>query len=104
MAADEKQVLRLHVEMLQRVAIAKKVEGVGRIAHVPEQLITSNSRQAGAATLVVTVFQTRVGQFCNDREPVVDDFDPFQREQERVADRLDAMKRAELQFRAAIIE
>ena len=45
-AGQQQQVLRLDVEVLQRVRLAHEVERIGRVAQVAQQLVARNAAQA----------------------------------------------------------
>ncbi len=92
-AADQQQVLRLHVQVLEREVGVHVVQGVGRVAQVHEQLVPRHAEHLRLAALGVAIFQAAVGQLGDDHELAVDHLDPLQRQQERVADLFDALER-----------
>ena len=90
--ADQKQVARLDVEVLEAVLLDEVIEAVGGVAHVAEQFV---ARDAGPARLLVfdvQIVQALVGQFHDDDQFAADDVDAFDREDERVADFLDPLQ------------
>ena len=72
--------------------LADVVQGVGRVVQVGQQLVAGNAGQAGLAALVEFLLQARRGQLGDDDQVAVDPLDAFQREQEGVADLLDAVQ------------
>ena len=89
--ADQEQVVRLDVEVLQAVLEVDDVQGLGRLAEEAEQLL---ARDAGLA-LPLIVEQDRlevaVGQLHDEDQHAVEDLDAFEGEEEGVADALDAL-------------
>ena len=104
MVADHQEVFRLDVEVLQAVPLMNEVERVGRVADVAEQLIAGNARHAGLTARVEPRFETALGQFRDDDQAAVDDFDPFDREQERMPDLFDAIERFQFALGAGLVE
>ena len=93
---DQEQVLRLDVEVLQLVLDVHQVERLGRLLHVAEQLVARDARQSLAAALLEAVPEVAVGQLHDDDQLAVDDVEAFQRQDEGMADRLDAVEGLEL--------
>ncbi len=88
--ADEQEVLRLDVEVLQTMYLGHVVERLGGIAEVAEQLFARNPLQGRLAALVEAVAQTAVGQFGDDDQLVVDHLDALEGKEKGVADFLDS--------------
>ncbi len=89
--ADHEQVVRLDVEVLQAVFEVDDVERLGRLAEEADQLF---ARHAGRALPLVVEqhrLEVAVGQFHNQDQHAVDDFDALEGEEEGVADALDAL-------------
>ena len=61
-------------------------------AHVAEQLVARDAGQALRAALLEAVPEVAVGQLHDDDELAVDDVEAFEREDERMADGLDALE------------
>ena len=59
---------------------------------VGQQFVARDARQAGLAALVEYLLQARRGQLGDDDQVAVDQLDAFQREQEGMADLLDAVQ------------
>ena len=82
--------------MLQIKLLIHQVEYFRRLAHVAEQLVAWHTRVTSRARGSQQVFQTAIGQFHHDNEIAVYNFHSFQREQKRMANRLDMLKCTEL--------
>ena len=96
-SADQQQVLRLDVQVLQAVLLTDVIQGVGRVAQVaPTRSLRGMPGQSRLAALVEFLLQARSGQLGDDDQLVVDPLDPLQREQEGMADLLDAVQRGQL--------
>ena len=67
----------------KRMLLADVIEGVGGVVQVGQQLVAGNARQSRLAALLEFLLQTRGGQFDDDHQVTVDQFDALQREQER---------------------
>ena len=94
--AHQQQVLRLDVQVLERMLLVDVVQGIGRIVQIGQQFFARDARQARLAVLVEQLLHARGGQLGHDDQVAVDQLDPLQREDERVAHLLDAVQRAEL--------
>ena len=73
--ADQEQVARLDVEVLQVVLLVHVVERFGRVAEVAQQVVARNADQAGRLALLEQVVQALVGQLHDDDQLAVDDLD-----------------------------
>jgi hypothetical protein len=94
--ADQEQVLRLDVEVLQLVLHVHQVEGLGRLFQVAQQLGARDAWKSLGPALLVTRFEVAVGQLHDDEELTLDDVEAFQRQDVRVTDRLDAAEGLQL--------
>jgi len=103
-SSHQQQVLGLDVQMLQPVLLVHVVQGVGRVAKVAKQLLPRDARQPFFATLLEAVLQAALCQLGDDQQLSVDDLDPLQREEERMADPLDAVERFEFAGRAVLVQ
>ena len=80
--ARDQQVLRFHVEVLQAVAFTHVIQRIGGVSHVDEELVARDTGGAFSPALLETLLEAHVGQLGDHDQLAVDDFDPFQREQE----------------------
>ena len=62
-SADDQQVLRLDIEVLQREPLAHVIQGVGGVAEARQTVRGAGSPAGRAAALLATVLQARIGQF-----------------------------------------
>ncbi len=72
--------------------LADVIQGVGGVVQVGQQLAAGNAGKTGLAALVEFLLQARRGQLGDDDQVAVDALDAFQREQEGMADLLDAVQ------------
>ncbi len=93
MVAHHQQVFGLNVQVLQPVPIVDEVERVGRVADISEKFIAGNAGESGLAAGVEAGLEAALSQFRHDDQAAVDDFDPFNRKQKRMADFLDPIER-----------
>jgi hypothetical protein len=93
--ADEEQVARLDVEVLEVVLLVHVVQRLGRVADVPQQGVARDADQAGRLALDVGVVQAAVRQLHDDDQFAVRDLDAIQGKDERVANLLDALQGTE---------
>ena len=70
---------------------------------VGQQLVAGNAGQAGLAALVEFLLQARRGQLGDDDQVAVDPLDAFQRQQEGVADLLDAVQGGQFPRRPLVV-
>ncbi len=89
--ADEEQVGRLDVEVLQAVPEVDEVEGFGGLAHVAEQLVAVDAALPGGPALGEEVGEVAVGQFHDEDEFAVEDFNAVDGQQKGVAHGLDEL-------------
>ena len=89
--ADQKQVMRLDVEVLQAELEVDDVEGLGRLPQEAEQLLARHAGLALALVVEQDRLQVAIGQLHDEDQHPVEDLDPFQGEEEGVADALDAL-------------
>src|SRR5207302_1712655 len=101
--ADEEQVARLDVEVLQLVLLVHPVERLGAVAEVAEQVVARHADQAGVLALDVQVVQAAVGQLHDDDQLAGGDLDAVERADEGVADLLDALQGVEFLFSAGAV-
>ena len=66
-SADQQQVLRLHVQVLQRVLRIHVVQGVGSIAEMIEQLSAGNAGLAFLHALFKSLLQAFVRELGDDQ-------------------------------------
>ena len=97
----QEQILRLDVEVLDLIMRVHQIERFGRFVHVPQQFIARNSHQARHPTLAETIPKVAVGQLHDDNELAIDDVEAFEREDIRVADRLDPVQSLQFLFGGA---
>src|SRR5687767_11432829 len=90
--ADEEQVARLDVEMLEVVLLIHVVQRFGGIAQVLEKIIARNADQTGCLVFHGKVVKRAVGELHDDDELAAGDLDAFHRADERMADFLDALE------------
>ena len=95
MVVDEKEVLRLDVEVLQVVLGVHQVQHFGGLLHVLQEHVAVDAGLAFFAAGAEAVPEAAVGQFGDDVEPAADQVVAVDRQQVRVADRLDALEGAE---------
>ncbi|MFO0841381.1 MAG: hypothetical protein U0797_03135 [Gemmataceae bacterium] len=93
---DQEQVARLDVEVLQPVLLVQDVEYFRRLAQVGQHLVSGDADVTGLAVLREQVVQAAVGQLGDQDQVAVDQLDPLDRQQERVAKAFDVLQRAEL--------
>jgi hypothetical protein len=91
-AAEQEQVLRLHVQVLEAMHLVDVVERLARVAHVTEQLVPGNAGQAASPAFVESAVQAALGQFGDDDQLAVEVLETLQRQQERVPDSLDPLQ------------
>ncbi len=65
-AAEDQEVFRLDVEVLEREGLPHVIERIGRVAQVDEQFLARNPRGPCRRALFEAVHQARVGQFGDD--------------------------------------
>src|SRR5262249_29094241 len=94
--AQDQQVLRLDVEVLEPVDLVHEVQRLGGVAQVAEQFAARHAGQPGIAARLVALLEAEVGQLSDDQEPAVDHLVTLERQEEGVADRLDPVQRAAL--------
>ena len=76
--------------------LRKKVERLRRIGHVAEEFVARDAGQALGAALAEPLIEAHVGQFGQNRQPSVQDLEPFERQQERVPHSFDSFQCLEL--------
>ena len=89
---DQEQVARLDVEVLQVVLLVHVVERLGGVAHVAQQVVAGDADQPGRLALDVKIVQALVGQLHDDDQLALDHLDALQRQDEGMADFLDAVE------------
>ena len=89
--ADQKQVARLDVEMLQMALHVEHVQHLGRFAQVEEQLGAWNARLARGLVLLQQLMHVLVGQLRDDDQFAVDAFEPVDGQQKGMANGLDVL-------------
>ena len=77
-AAHNQQVLRLDVQVLQRVVFAHIVERVCRVAEIQQQFFARDTGQARFDTLPVTILEAEIGQLGDDHQLAVNNLEPLQ--------------------------
>ncbi len=90
--ADQKQVVRFDVEMLQAVAEVHPVQRLGRFQQVAQQLFARDARLVLALVIAQQAVQALVGQLHDDDENAVHDLDAVQRQDEGMADGFDQLQ------------
>ncbi len=95
MPADEEDVARLDVQVLQSVLLVEQVEDLGRLLEVAQQLGPRHARQTGVAALAEEIVQAAVGQLHDDDQLAVDPLDAVHAQQEGVAQGLDVLQGAQ---------
>ena len=103
-AADNQQILRLDVQVLERIAFAHVVQGVGRIAEIDQQFFSWDAGVRGRAAGGETIFQARVGQLGDNHKLAVHDLDPLQGKQEGVTHLLDPLESLQLAGGPVIVQ
>ena len=101
--AHQEKVFRLDVEVLQGMLLVDVIEGVGGVVQVGQQLIAGNSHESRLAAPLEFLFQVRGSQLHDDYEVALNQFDPLKREQEGVANLLDAVQGGQFPCRAGIV-
>ncbi len=96
MPADEEEVARLDVEVLQAVLLIEQVEDLGRLLEVAQQFGPRHAGPAGGLALHEQVVQAAVGQLHHDDQLAADPLDAVHAEQKRVAEGLDVLQGAQL--------
>jgi hypothetical protein len=94
--ADDEQVVRLDVEVLQAVREVHPVQGLGRLQQEAQQFLARDAGLPLGLVLALQRVQAAVGQLHDDDQHPAGDLDPVQRQDERVADVLDALQRGRL--------
>ena len=94
--AEDQQVFRLDVQVQQAVPLREEVERFGRVGHVLQQLVARDAGEPFGAALAEPLVEAHVGQLGQNRQPAVDDLEPFERQQERMPHALDPLQRLEL--------
>ena len=90
--ADEEQVARLDVEVLEAVLVVHVVEAFGRVPDVAQQRVARDADQAGRQAVLEGIVQTAIRPLHDDDEFAGDFLDAVHRQNERVAHLLDAVK------------
>ncbi len=90
--ADEEEIARLDVEVLEAVLVVHVVEAFGRIPDVAQQGVARDADQAGRQAVLVGVVQTAIRPLHDDDEFAGDFLDAVHRQNERVAHLLDAVQ------------
>ena len=88
--ADDEYVFGFHVEVLQRIALVEKIERFGSVADESLQFILGHADRLGLPQASEMIHQAAVGQFGNDHQIAVGDFDAFDRQQQRMPHIFDA--------------
>ena len=101
--AHQQQVLGLDVEVLQGILLTDVIQGVGRVVQVGQQFVAGNAGQTGLAALFEFLLQARRGQLGDDQQVAVDPLDAFQRQQEGMADLLDAVQGGQFPRRPHVV-
>ena len=96
MIADEQQIFRFDVEVLQAVPFVDEVEHFGGVPQVNQQLFARDSFEALLAAVVETRFEAALRQFGDDNQPAGEDFDPLDRQQKRMTHLSNAVERFQL--------
>ena len=94
--ADEEEVARLDVQVLQAVLLVHVIESDGRVADVAEEGVAGDADQAGREALLEGVVEILIGQLHDDNELAFDDLDAVHGQDEGVADFLDAVEGLQL--------
>ncbi len=92
--ADQKEITRLDIQMLQVELQVHEVQDLGGLAQVGKQIGPRHALLPLAAKLLQELVQIVVGQLGDDDQLAADAFNPVHREQKRVADGFDMLDRA----------
>src|SRR5262249_43010956 len=101
--ADEEEVARLDVQVLQPVLV-HEVQRLGRVADVAQQVVAWDADQAGLEVLLVAVMEVAVGKLHDDDQLALDDLYLLGGQDEGVAQALDAVQRAFLLLGAGAVD
>jgi hypothetical protein len=101
MAGDQEQVVGLDVQVLQAVLEVHPVQRLGSLHQVAQQLGARDAFFPPGAVLRQHRLEAAVSQLHDDEQDAVDDLDAVHRQDERVTDRLDTLKRRKLLLRRA---
>ena len=98
--ADEEQIARFDVEMLEVMTLVHVIERFGGIAQIAQKVVAGDADHAGGLALDEHIVQRPLGQLHDDDELAVDGLDAVERADERMADFADALQRVQLLFSA----
>ncbi len=85
-AAHQKQVLRLDIEMLQFMLEIHEVESFGGLGQISQQVRVRQARQTAPLAIHQQIGHAAVGQFHHDHQNAALHFGPFDRQNERMPD------------------
>ena len=92
MIADQEEIARLDVQMLQAVLAIHQVQDFGRLDEVAEQILAGD---AGKPLVLIAIVSTSarllIGQLRDDHELAADAFDAIHRQQKRMAKVFDVL-------------
>ena len=91
MLADQEEIARLDVQVLQAVLVVHQVQHFGRLAQVAQQLGARHARLALLTVIEQHFVQVLVGQLGDDHQLAGAALDAVDGEQKRVANVLDAL-------------
>ena len=95
---NQKNVLRLNVQVLQTVLIIHQIEGFSTFLHDAEKLGPGDARQTLSPTFFEAVPKIAIRQLHDNQELAVDNVITFQGEDVRMTDSLDAAEGLQLLF------
>ena len=104
MPADKQDILGLDIEVLERTDLLEVVERFGGFAEVFDQLVARDSRLPGLPADRELLLEAHVGHFRHDHQLPVDDFNPFEVEQERMVERFHQFERPEFPRRPFVLD
>src|SRR5262249_16482860 len=102
--ADQEQVARLDVEVLEIVLFIHVVQSFGRIADIAQERVARNAYHAGSLALREHVVQALVRQLHDDDQLTPGNLDTLQRQHERMTNFLDTRQCLEFLFGAGALD
>ena len=102
-ALQVQQVLRLDVAVGQ-LFLAKKIEGLGRLAEVIQQFLSRNAGQSQIATLQAPILQTAVRQFHHNGEALFKCLKVVHLQEKRVAEFADLLQCFQLFLAESVLQ
>jgi hypothetical protein len=103
MVAAEKKIFRLHVQMLEPVSLIQQIENLGRFSQIVKQFFSRDAGQTQSSTFAKTVGQALIGQFHDDDQIAIHDFESLDREEIRMSNLADLAKPVQLSAMNAVL-